>query len=459
MSHEVDGQHLSSIDTAWYRMESQTNHANIGGVLVFDEPLDFERVRELVQERFVEQFAHFRNRVVESPGRLTRPRWEADPDFSLDYHVQRVTLPEPGDHATLQRKASALMTRALDLDRPLWRIYQIDNCNGGSVLLAQLHHCMGDGFALARVLLSIVDEGHGFDAPIADPDETGSKAHQSIPSRVARELEHQLLDSEGRHELVEEIRDLAGELGHIVLMSFDPKTVLKRDLDGRLQVAWTSGHDLEGLKQLARDLDYTLNDVLMAGVTGALRRYLTECGEPVDEIEIRAIVPVNLRPARTIEEMEAVLGNEFGLVFLQLPIDTADMDERLRVVKERIEKLKQSPEAIVAFGILTAEGMASGIVEHIIHEIFARKASLVVSNVPGPKEELRFAGKPLKDLMFWVPHPGPHLGLGISLISYAGNVSIGVRADTAVVSDPDELVGYIEDEFEAMRGRIQNSES
>ena len=441
-------EHLSSIDTAWYRMESPSNHANIGGVLIFEEPLDFDRLREVVAERLVGLFPRFGQRVVESTGKLARPHWEEDPNFEIDDHIHRMRLPEPGDRQALQETVSELMSEALDMERPLWEFYLIDNYRGGSVLLAQLHHCLGDGFALARVLLSIADEGYGLEAPESADGESASRAHRSLRERFYAELRE-----EGGGELLRQARDIATEIGHIVLMPFDRKTRLKNPLDGVLKVAWSEPFALDDLKAIAHDLDYTLNDILMAAVTDAIRQLLIEYGEPVDEFDLRAIVPVNLRPARSIEEMEAVLGNEFGLVFLDLPIHDSDPDQRLADVKANIEALKQTPEAAVAFGILTAEGLASGPVEHLVNDIFGRKASLVVSNVPGPKEALRIAGAPLSELMFWVPHPAPSVGVGISLISYAGRVSIGVRADTAVVDEPQELIDAIEESFEEMRRR------
>ena len=447
----ADREHLSSIDTAWYRLESDSNHANIGGVLIFDEPLDFDRVRSVIDERFVGLFPRFRQRVVESTGRLARPYWEDVPDFDLDDHIHRMTLPEPGDRRVLQEVVGDVMTDALAMDRPLWQIYQIDNYEGGSVLLAQLHHCLGDGFALARVLMSLADEGHGLEAPAAQQGGESAEAHRSIGDWILEGVRQLRQGPEARREVFREVIDFAAELGHIVFLPFAEKTRLKRPHDGQLQVAWSETFELDDLKAIAHEIGYTLNDILMAAVTDAVRQLLVGYGEAVDEFDLRAIVPVNLRPARSIEEMEAVLGNEFGLVFLELPIHASDPDERLATLKANIDALKESPEAAVAFGILCAEGIASGPVEHLINEIFARKASLVVSNVPGPKRELRIAGRPLKELMFWVPHPAPDVGLGISLISYAGRVSIGVRADTAVVDDPGELVEAIETSFESMK--------
>lgn len=437
---------LSSIDTAWFRMETETNQADIGAVLGFDEPLEFDRVRALCSERLVEAFPRFRQRVVKSTAGLRRPRWERDPEFSLERHVHRETLPEPGGAATLQRRVGELLSDGLDLEMPLWQVYQFDNYRGGSALFAHIHHCLGDGFALARVLLSIADQNWEAEASVADE----SRDDRPLSQRLRRAW-HRLVDfAGGSSRVAEGIRDIADELRYIATMPFDTRTRLKRPLSGRLRVGWSEPHSLDRLKEIAHGWDATLNDVLMAAVTETVRKVLLEAGDDVDAARLRSVVPVNLRPAQRIEEMEPVLGNEFGLVFLDLPTGTDSLDERLARLEASIDELKESPEALVTFAILTAEGSATAPVEKIVSEIFGRKASLVVSNVPGPRERLRVAGEQLEELMFMVPHPGPTVGLGISLISYAGDVRLGVRVDEAICSDATRIVGWLEEAFEEL---------
>lgn len=431
-------------------MESASNHANIGAVLTFEKPLDFGRIRRLVGERLVGRFRRFRQRVVESSGYLGRPRWEDDPKFSLDHHLHRVRLPEPGDSDSLQRTASQLLTRALDLGRPLWDIHQIDNYRGGSALLAQIHHCLADGFALARVLLSIADGNNGLDVPDSND---GEGSGESVSRRPWGELERLLLQPRAGRKVLNQLASVAKSVGHLISLPFEPQTVLKRRLTGRVRVGWAEALSLGELKRIARRFDATINDVLMAGVTEALRRYLAGCGEAVDSFDLKAVVPVNLRNARSIEEMSDVLGNKFGLVFLKLPIQESETARRFEILQARIGELKQSSEAGVTFGLLSAEGYFSLFVQQILNQIFARKASLVVSNMPGPKKQLQVAGRQLENLMFWVPHPGPTVGLGVSLISYAGRVSIGVRADTGIVEDPNQLVDLLEASFDSLLAR------
>jgi WS/DGAT/MGAT family acyltransferase len=249
---------------------------------------------------------------------------------------------------------------------------------------------------------------------------------------------------------------LAKSLGHLLFVPFNRRTFLKRKLTGSRRMAWSSGLDLDTIKAIGRERGATVNDVLLSAMTGALRRFLAEGGEAVDEFTIRAIIPVNLRPIHWIEEMDDSMGNRFGLVFLDLPINESTTAGRFRRLKERMDALKETPEAFVAFGILNAMGHATTTIEHIVNEVFGLKASLVVTNVPGPREPLYIEGKRLRDVVFWVPHPAK-LGLGLSILSYAGKVIVGVRADEAVTKNPGRLVELFEEEASGMLATANTS--
>src|SRR5450759_768193 len=169
-------------------------------------------------------------------------------------------------------------------------------------------------------------------------------------------------------------------------------------------------------------------------------------GEPTGGIAIRASVPVNLRPP----DQPHQLGNAFGLVFLTLPVGIVDPVRRLRAIKREMDELKGSPEALVAFGLLTVLGMVPIEVEQLGLRFFGTKATAVLTNVPGPRQPMYLAGRKLNKIMFWVPQSG-HLGLGISILSYAGGVMLGVATDEGLVPDPEGIVDAFALEFESMR--------
>src|SRR5206468_10885765 len=190
-------------------------------------------------------------------------------------------------------------------------------------------------------------------------------------------------------------------------------------------------------------------DVLIAAATGALRRYLEKRGEPTTGLAIRASVPVNLRP---LDEAHR-LGNSFGLVFLTLPVGIVDPVRRLRAIKKEMDELKRSPEALVAYGLLNLMGLAPVEVEKLGLRFFGSKATAVLTNVPGPREALYLAGRKLEQVMFWVPQSG-RLGLGISILSYAGGVMLGVATDEGLVPDPERIVAEFEKELRALRPKV-----
>jgi WS/DGAT/MGAT family acyltransferase len=211
-------------------------------------------------------------------------------------------------------------------------------------------------------------------------------------------------------------------------------------------VAWTAPFDLAHVKRARKQLGATVNDVLMAVVSGALSRYLAQhAGETIDKLRIS--MPVNIRSA----DEPLRLGNRFAAVPLELPAGIEHIGERVRAVKLKMDALKQSVVPIVVYGIQSAlltllpQGVSRGLIDFL-----ANKCTAVVTNVPGPQRELTLAGRRVRGLMFWVPQRAD-IGVGISILSFAGCVQVGVLADTVLVPDARDLVRAFEEEFEALR--------
>ncbi len=463
MAAKLHRETFSNVDAAWLHMESPTNTAMITGVLMFDEPVDFERYRDTVKYRLL-LHDRFRQRVHEPELNLGLPVWEDDPDFDLDRHIIRERLPDPGDQAVLQELVGSLMSTQLDFSVPLWQFHFVENFEGGVAIIARLHHCIADGLALMQLLLSLTDEGPDEPWPSPQPPQTGANGRAtrwlgpvSGAYRLATKtwkLSKSLL-SGGMQTLVQPGRVLdvarlgtAGTraLAKLLLIGPDQRTIFRGNCRGTKRAAWSQPVDLQEVKSIGQIMGCTLNDVLLAAVTGALRRYLEERQQPTEGVNIRAIVPVNLRPPDDQEQF----GNKFGLVFLSLPVGIRDPLRRLRVLKRRMDAIKQSPEAVVAFGILNAIGMTPTQIEAVITRIFGIKGTAVMTNVPGPRKLLYLAGKPLRKMMFWVPAPA-NLGMGVSIFSYAGQVIVGVATDTCLVPDPDTIVAAFHTELDFLR--------
>lgn len=442
---------LAPVDQAWLRMEDPTNLMMVTGILIFDQPLDFDRLRATFEHRLL-RFRRFRQRVV-TVGNTAR--WEDDPNFTLSAHLRRIALPAPHDQATLQDLVSDMMSTPIDFTKSPWQYHLIENYNGGCVLLGRLHHCIADGIALIRVLLAMTDESPDAPWPSAtDSHEPEHRARSPLATvnatvRSAEKLLADGFDLLGEPgKLAEVARTGAGSataLSRLVLMSPDPHTAFKGPLGVAKRAAWSQPVPLDAVKAIGRAVGGTVNDVLLAAVTGALRRYLQGRGQNVDGLDIRAAVPVNLRQP----DEPLTLGNRFGLVFLSLPIGVDDPLDRLFDLKERMEAIKHSPEAIVAFGILMGLGVAPSALQDMGVSIFGSKATAVMTNVPGPREMLYMAGAPINQIMFWVPQSG-RLGLGVSILSYAGNVTLGIATDSGLAPDPDEIITAFHEEFNTL---------
>jgi diacylglycerol O-acyltransferase / wax synthase len=238
----------------------------------------------------------------------------------------------------------------------------------------------------------------------------------------------------------------AYRLGRMVALPPDPQTLFKGKLGRPKRAAWSEAVPLENFKAIGKAFGATVNDVLVAVATGALRRYMLNRGKPTAGIAIRASVPVNLR----LLDQTHKLGNAFGLVFLTLPIGIVDPIQRVRAIKREMDQLKRSPDAVVAFGALNLIGHAPVEVEQLGLRFFGSKATAVLTNVPGPRQPLYLASRKIDNVMFWVPQSG-HLGLGISILSYDGGVRLGIATDAGLVPDPERIVENFEVEFEAMR--------
>jgi WS/DGAT/MGAT family acyltransferase len=244
----------------------------------------------------------------------------------------------------------------------------------------------------------------------------------------------------------------AEALGGALLMPADTATLFKGELGVRKRVAWSWHVPLDDVKRIGRATDAKVNDVLLAVVTGALRAYLIARGTDVEGLEVRAVVPVDLRPPARAHD----LGNEFGLAFLALPLGLDDSLKRVAEIRHRMNEIKRSPQPQVFFGLLTIFGMTPAQVEEPVVRLFGSKATTVITNVAGPCASLYMAGSRITDMMFWVPQSG-RLGMGISILSYNGSVTLGVITDAGHVPDPEAITARFEEEFRHMLAAAQQS--
>jgi WS/DGAT/MGAT family acyltransferase len=336
----------------------------------------------------------------------------------------------------------------------------VDGVDDGSALVMRFHHCMGDGTAMMALSEEIFDEVP--DAPIGNPQPPRTRTHPQaglldrlltpVVTAVdwsARTVAAVLDAAAHPQRVVHGAEVAAGGIATLLtelLKAPDPPSPLKGEFHLQKRVAWSEPVALSDVKAIGRLAGAKVNDVLVAGMTGALRGYLAGRGVDVDATQLRAMVPVDLRP----RERALELGNEFGLVILELAVSTADPLERLRRTKAAMDVLKQSPEAVAIMTLFNIFGRGPKLVEDVAVDLFASKASVVMTNVAGPLKTLYLAGVPIDRVMFWVPHPGRQLGMGISILSYDGSASLAVIADAHLIPDPETITEAFNREFQEM---------
>ncbi len=445
---------MSRVDTAWLRMERPTNLMMITGVMMFAEPMTLARLKKVIRQRFL-AYRRFRQKAVDGPAGAI---WQDDENFDLDWHVRLSALPGRGGKRELERFVSNLASTPLDQTKPLWQFHLIESYHGGSALVTRIHHCYADGIALVQVMLSMTDTERaakkGSDLRRAWLKKDGERVERRFAGfDRAMKLGGKVLDQSMKMYrdpslagvLAKEGGEIAKELAIALSLPDDPKTILRGRLGVSKRVAWAEPLDLEDVKAVGRAFGCTVNDVLLATAAGALRGYMIERGEQVDGLSVRATVPVNLRPL----EHARKLGNHFGLVFLELPVGEDSPIARLLRVAENMRELKRSRQAVMAYGLLAAMGLAPPALQQTALELFSRKASTVATNVPGPQQPLYLGGSEISEMMFWVPQTGS-IGLGISILSYNGRVHFGLIGDARLVPDPDAVIRRFGVEFEKL---------
>jgi WS/DGAT/MGAT family acyltransferase len=436
------------------RVEDDFNPNHGIGVMVLGAPLDFERLKQTMEARLL-CFARFRQRVVQPFLPWRPPSWLDDPDFDLRYHLQKAILAPPGDQAALQKVVGLLAGTPLDLDRPLWQAHFIESYGPGSALICRVHHSLADGVALMHVLLSLADSDPGAPPPLYEldrgPQEPDKTPLAELRGRIwargslLRKGRATLAHPPSGADIARLGLDAATALRELVLSPPDADTVLRGPASEAKRVAWSGPIPLSDIKTAGSCLGGTVNDVLLAAVAGALRRYLQERGESLVDVRVRALVPISLRPSGT----ETDLGNRIGIVLLPMPVDVAGPIDRFRELKRRMDEFKGTLEAPIVYAAMNTFGRAPSAVVSPLVDHLCRRATVVVTNVKGPQEPLYLAGSPLEEFMFWIPRFGG-IGLGIGILSYNGRVRVGVTSDRDVVPDPQAVITAFQQEFDAL---------
>ncbi len=446
------GERMTGADAAWLHMDRPTNRMVVNIVCWFAQTPDWDAVRDALRWRWVQEYPRFRQKVREpafSWALVAVPEWVDDASFCFEDHLRQVILDQPGDEAALHEYVESHIADPLQPDRPLWEVHLIDGYQGGSALLLRVSHALGDGTALMHALIALSDDEPGRDqqgstALVAGPVDgasapSGAQAVRDSASDWVTTFPKLALGELGHAEA---IAARVGSLSKLAVVRQDRRTVLRERLGTRKRVTWTVPVSLASVRSVAQQGGATVNDVLLAVTAAALGRYLRQHGSDVDEIG--AMLPFNLRPLHV--PMARSLGNKFGLVYPDLPVAPMEMPARIARVHEVMTRIKLAKQANVVFGWISSVGLMPMQVENVLIDRYAGMSSVIITNVPGPRRPISIAGSPVAGLLFWVPTSGP-VGVGLSFISYAGQVTIGLMVDALLVPDVARMRELLEDEL------------
>jgi len=426
-------------DFAWYRMDSEKNLMVINSILLFEGAVDMQRLISTVAHR-LPNYPRFTQKIATKVG---LPFWVEDEAFDISNHIELGTVGNEVTREDLQNRLTTMAHVPLVTNRPMWHMSVIDKVNGGYAIVFRVHHCVTDGMGLVHVLNHLTDDNdnHGKTPSRVGHPHTAEPVGALVCSYVANCISW---------------LKIAFHVSQLSLQFSDADTQLKAPMTGDKQLVWAPPLAMGQVRTLSKRMGVTLNDVWVAAVTGALRQYLVERGEKMDKKPLRAAVTFNLREKANAYQ----LGNQFGLVAIELPTNLEDPNQRLSESSRRMNAIKRSHQPRATMAFLSIAGCLPRLLQRLALNLFTSKGSVVLTNIEGPKGWRYLAGSKMTDLICWVPQAGT-IGVGLAFISYAGQIQLALFVDKELVDDPDRLMTLTGEAFatldQASKGVVDES--
>lgn len=424
---------LSALDAAFLHMEDRSNRMQLAGVLVLEgKAPKFAEFRSAIAER-LPTLPHFRERLDRSLNGLVRPSWIVDDDFEIDYHLRRLAVPAPGGRSEVLSLINDLTAAPLDLQRPLWELALVEGMPEGQFGLAlKVHHCLVDGLSIMQIFAALFS---------ADPSSNEPLALPAPPRRVAPGVE---TTSSSAARVLHSLTATAARLHRTVSMvQVAPSTRFNVGPSGPSRSTDFVSVPLQQVLGLRKSFGTTVNNVVLAVVTGAVRRYLARHDELVDHVY--AFVPVNKRT----DSAPGFSGNQIGMTYPALPVGTADPGERVRQVVESVATCVRTHQADDTSTLMSMSGLAPEPVAATLNRFIQFEGglfNLTVTNVPGPPVPIYFLGSKLVRIVGSTPLTKKH-ALTIAALSYNGELTFSVTTDPRRLPDGNDLVQDIADEI------------
>jgi len=346
---------LTALDAAFLQVEDRQNRMQLAGMLLFrGEAPSYDEFRSAVSERLL-GLPRFRQRLRRSPWGLSRPAWVDDDAFDLDYHLSRVALPHPGSHDEVTKHIDQLTAAPLDLQRPLWEVGLVEGLDGGFGISLKVHHCMVDGLSIVDIFTALLAPDS--DLPTDPRVRIASSTSTHTPALLRR---------------LQEVPALVGQA---------PRSMLNGGRSGPTRRTAYVTVPLQEIHEIRRAYGATVNDIVLAVVSGGLRRYLARNDALVDHLN--AFVPVN----RRTDDARGALGNQIAMTYPSLPVGQSDLDLRVRQVTQAVARCREAGQAATTGALMSLMGLAPAPLAGALNRAVQFKAgmfNLTVTNVPGP---------------------------------------------------------------------------
>jgi diacylglycerol O-acyltransferase / wax synthase len=446
---KMQGDRLSGLDASFLHLEDDSAHMHVASVIVFegDAPQYVELLDHL--ERRLHLVPRYRQRLAFVPLSQGRPRWVDDPHLNVRYHLRHAGLPAPGDEEQLRDLAGRVFAQPLDRDKPLWELWLVDGLEGDRwALLAKTHHALVDGISGVDIVTVLFDTspepavpadpgGHWLPRPLPTQAQLLGEAlveRATVPAEAARSV--RALFRAPRRIAREAVNTAAG-LGAMAWAGLNPapSSPYNKPIGPHRRFTWVRAN-LVDVKAIKDELGGTVNDVVLTAVAGALGRHLRRRGVSTESLELKAMVPVSVRSSEDASD----LGNQVAAMMAPLPVWCQDPVARQQIVRQSMEHVKQSGQAVGAQALTELSGFAPPTIMGQAARLMSRQRffNLVITNVPGPQIPLYLLGRRALDPFPLVPL-AKNQGLGIAIMSYDGRMDFGLVGDYDVMHDLDDL--------------------
>jgi WS/DGAT/MGAT family acyltransferase len=458
VEHQGHRDRLTAIDASFLHQERESSHMHVGAIVILDGPAPSHGELAAHIESRLHLVPRYRQKLSFPRFDMGRPFWIDDRRFNIDYHVRHTALAAPGSLEQLRVLSGRIFSQRLDRSKPLWEMWLIQGLEGGRIaVVSKTHHALVDGVSgvdIATVLFDLQPTPADADPQLWEPKPEPSQAELvaegvkgvlRTPARLAGGLARAAATPASAIGRAREAIEGVGEMAWATLNPA-PEVPLNVPIGSHRRVFWLQ-RDLADFKAVKDGLGGTVNDAFLAVVAGGLGRWLRSRGVRTAGLELRGLVPVSIRA----DDQKHALGNQIAALRGPLPVYAEDPVERLRIVREAMQGIKESKQALGAEVIAGVEDFAPPTLLAIASRLnfSTRLFNLIVTNVPGPQFPLYLLGREMEELIPIAFLPEDH-ALAIAAMSYNGKVNFGLLGDYDAMPDLEQLAEFFDEALDEL---------